>query len=70
LIADLYGQHTADSSILEEIELSASQDEWIVAVSLERPVEPIAYRGQTGRLKVFRVDAHSGEVSSMRSPSE
>ena len=70
LIADLYGQHTADSSILEEIELSASQDEWIVAVSLERPVEPIAYRGQTGRLKVFRVNAHSGDVSSMRSPAE
>jgi hypothetical protein len=70
LIADLYGQSTAESSTLEEFELSPDQEEWIVAVSIRRPSDPIAYRGQAGRLKEFRVNAHSGDVISMTFPSE
>ena len=70
LMSDFYGPNTAESSVLEAVELSPSQDEWIVSVILERPAELIAYHGHAGRLKVFRVNAHSGEVVSMRSASE
>lgn len=68
LIEDLYDHATGESAMLEAVELSPGQEEWIVAVTLARQPGLIADGGHTR--KVFRVNAHTGEVVSMRSPSE
>ncbi len=66
-VRDLYGQHTAEASMLEEVELSPDEGEWLITLSIDRPfANLLGGRGGWPKLKRFRVDAQTGQVSSMK----
>lgn len=59
----------AENVLLEEVELTADKSFWMVTLSFEGATSSVASSLLVGRsvlYKVFRIDAESGEVISMR----
>jgi hypothetical protein len=65
-ISDLFGSDQLRYATLEEVEFDLSNREWIVTMSITTP-GAIVFSGTENRdYKVFKVDAETGQVTSMK----
>lgn len=67
-IAGLYSNETISDVMLEEVELSEDEMYWLITLSFPSPSSsshPI-FGGGGRRYKIFKVDADTGEVLSMK----
>jgi hypothetical protein len=66
---ELYGLTDAERLTLEEVEPTEDERYWMVTLGIPAtllPVEMITRRSGTERYKVFKVDAETGKVLSMK----
>jgi hypothetical protein len=66
---ELYGLQDVKRLTLEEVEPTEDERFWMVTLGVPatlQPVEVIARRASSERYKVFKVDADTGEVLSMK----
>jgi hypothetical protein len=65
----LYGLDDVERLTLEEVEPTEDERFWMVTLGIPaalQPVELIARRNGSERYKVFKVDAQTGQVLSMK----
>ena len=75
-VGDMYGSTAGKYTILEEVELADNEQIWLITLSIDwgasfpgtQSKSSVITPGSETRLKLFRVDAESGEVLSMKSP--
>jgi len=67
-ISGLYSSETISDVRLEEVELSEDEKYWLITLSFPLPSSlGVVYLGGGGRqYKLFKVDADTGEVLSMK----
>ena len=66
---ELYGLQDAERLTLEEVEPTEDERFWMVTLGIPaalQPVELLARRTGSERYKVFKVDAETGQVLSMK----
>jgi hypothetical protein len=66
-IAGLYSNETISDVRLEEVELSEDGKHWLITLSFPLPASlGVMYLGGARQYKLFKVDANTGEVLSMK----
>jgi len=64
---DLYSDKAPGKVLLEEVELTDDQTFWLITLSHEIPIPNLAQlMGTTRAYKIFKIDANTGEVRSMK----
>ena len=61
---DLYG--TSEGIILEEVELSEDEKNWLITLSFPNPEGRQGLFHPPRKYKLFRISAQTGEVKSMK----